>query len=96
MSAAAQTANEIGDWSSGTKVEAGVHGRANSASMNFGFAASQLRFCSAIVCYTLEDRAKNLWVADWEVLPVSASEHAAQSNAICRSDDQMLNLWETA
>ena len=31
--------------------------------MNFGFTASQLRFCSAIVCYTLEDRAKNLRVA---------------------------------
>ena len=96
MSTAAQTANEWG-LVVGTKVEAGVHGRANSASMNFGFTASQLRFCSAIVCILYIGRqgkeSPGRCNAKYQVVAFS---NAPRSRTLfCRSDNQMLNLWET-
>jgi hypothetical protein len=56
MFAATQTANEMGTGHGGPRLRQEFAGLPIPLSMNCGITASQLRFCSAIVCYTLEDR----------------------------------------
>ena len=63
MFAATQTANEMGTGHGGPRLRQEFAGLPIPLSMNCGITASQLRFCSAIVCYTLEDRGRNLGVA---------------------------------